>query len=191
MTKSELIDAVARRTQITKSRAELVVNCVFDSMTAALERGEGIEIRGFGSFTVREYKPYSGRNPRTGRAVPVPEKRLPFFKVGKELKELVRRRTRKATRKARTTARRRTARRRPTRAERVHHCRRQHGPKLAPNAPERESEPTVFQYLWCQRARPVQLREQRVGRRQAVRQQALERLLEAGLAAPRILRSSL
>jgi integration host factor subunit beta len=89
MTKSELIDAVARRTQITKSRAELVVNCVFDSMTAALERGEGIEIRGFGSFTVREYKPYSGRNPRTGRAVPVPEKRLPFFKVGKELKELV------------------------------------------------------------------------------------------------------
>ncbi|MET0286088.1 MAG: HU family DNA-binding protein [Polyangiales bacterium] len=89
MTKSELIDAVARRTQITKSRAELVVNCVFDSMTSALERGEGIEIRGFGSFTVREYKPYSGRNPRTGRAVPVPEKRLPFFKVGKELKELV------------------------------------------------------------------------------------------------------
>lgn len=89
MTKSELIDAVARRTQITKSRAELVVNCVFDSMTAALERGEGIEIRGFGSFTVREYKPYNGRNPRTGRAVPVPEKRLPFFKVGKELKELV------------------------------------------------------------------------------------------------------
>jgi integration host factor subunit beta len=89
MTKSELIDAVARRTHITKSRAELVVNCVFDSMTSALERGEGIEIRGFGSFTVREYKPYSGRNPRTGRAVPVPEKRLPFFKVGKELKELV------------------------------------------------------------------------------------------------------
>ena len=89
MTKSELIDAVARRTQITKSRAELVVNCVFDSMTSSLERGEGIEIRGFGSFTVREYKPYSGRNPRTGRAVPVPEKRLPFFKVGKELKELV------------------------------------------------------------------------------------------------------
>jgi len=89
MTKSELIEVIAERTKITKSRAELVVNCVFDSMTAALERGEGIEIRGFGSFTVREYKPYNGRNPRTGRAVPVPEKRLPFFKVGKELKELV------------------------------------------------------------------------------------------------------
>lgn len=89
MTKSELIDAVARRSKITKSRAELVVNCVFDTMTAALEKGEGIEIRGFGSFTVRNYKPYSGRNPRTGRAVSVPDKRLPFFKVGKELKELV------------------------------------------------------------------------------------------------------
>jgi integration host factor subunit beta len=58
-------------------------------MIEALERGEGIEIRGFGSFTMRPYKPYSGRNPRTGQAVSVPAKRLPFFKVGKELKELV------------------------------------------------------------------------------------------------------
>ena len=89
MTKSELIEAVAQRTKITKSRAELVVNCVFDAMTAALERGEGIEIRGYGSFTVRSYKPYDGRNPRTGNQVSVPSKRLPFFKVGKELKTLV------------------------------------------------------------------------------------------------------
>lgn len=89
MTKSELIDAVAQRTNITKSRAEQVVNCVFNAMTAALENGEGIEIRGFGSFTVRQYKSYNGRNPRTGKPVPVPEKRLPFFKVGKELKEIV------------------------------------------------------------------------------------------------------
>ncbi len=89
MTKSELIDALAERSHLTKARAELVVNCVFDAMTDALERGEGIEIRGFGSFTVRPYKPYSGRNPRTGEPVPVPAKRLPFFKVGKELKELV------------------------------------------------------------------------------------------------------
>jgi integration host factor subunit beta len=89
MTKSELIDAVARRSKITKSRAEQVVNCIFEAMTAALERGEGIEIRGFGSFTVREYRAYNGRNPRTGQTVPVPPKRLPFFKVGKELKELV------------------------------------------------------------------------------------------------------
>lgn len=89
MTKSELIDAVARQTKITKSRAEMVVNEIFGAMTASLERGEGIEIRGFGSFTVRDYKEYLGRNPRTGQTVRVPEKRLPFFKVGKELKELV------------------------------------------------------------------------------------------------------
>jgi integration host factor subunit beta len=89
MTKSELIDAIAGRGELTKARAELVVNTVFDAMIDALERGEGIEIRGFGSFTMRPYKPYSGRNPRTGQAVSVPAKRLPFFKVGKELKELV------------------------------------------------------------------------------------------------------
>jgi integration host factor subunit beta len=89
MTKSELIDAIAARADLTKARAEMVVNCVFDAMTEALQRGEGIEIRGYGSFTVRPYKPYAGRNPRTGQPVPVPAKRLPFFKVGKELKELV------------------------------------------------------------------------------------------------------
>jgi integration host factor subunit beta len=89
VTKSQLIDAVAQRSSITKSRAEQVVNCVFEAMTQALEAGDGIEIRGFGSFTVRHYPAYLGRNPRTGKPVPVPAKRLPFFKVGKELKELV------------------------------------------------------------------------------------------------------
>ena len=89
MTKSEMIDAIAARAELTKARAEMVVNCVFDTMTEALQKGDGIEIRGFGSFTVRPYKPYDGRNPRTGQPVPVPAKRLPFFKVGKELKELV------------------------------------------------------------------------------------------------------
>ncbi len=89
MTKSELIEAISGRGELTKARAELVVNCVFDAMTEALERGDGIEIRGFGSFTVRPYKPYDGRNPRTGERVPVPAKRLPFFKVGKDLKDLV------------------------------------------------------------------------------------------------------
>ena len=89
MTKSELIDAMAEKNALTKARAELVVNCIFDSMAEALLKGEGIEIRGFGSFTVRPYKPYSGRNPRTGAPVEVPPKRLPFFRVGKELKELV------------------------------------------------------------------------------------------------------
>ena len=89
MTKSELIDSLAEKTNVTKSRAEMVVNCIFDSMTEALKDDEGIEIRSFGSFTVRQYKPYNGRNPRTGAPVQVASKRLPFFKVGKELKELV------------------------------------------------------------------------------------------------------
>lgn len=89
MTKSELIEVIAERTKITKSRAELVVNCIFDTMTEALQKGEGIEIRGFGSFTIRHYKPYTGRNPRTNRPVPVGPKKLPFFKVGKDLKDLV------------------------------------------------------------------------------------------------------
>ena len=89
MTKSELIDAIAARGEMTKARAEQVVNCVFDAMTDALRHGDGIEIRGFGSMTVREYSAYSGRNPRTGAKVDVAEKRLPFFKVGKELRELV------------------------------------------------------------------------------------------------------
>ena len=89
MTKSELIERMAESAKLTKGRAELVVSTIFDAMVGALRRGEGIEIRGFGSFTVRPYKAYSGRNPRTGAPVPVPPKRLPFFKVGKELKELV------------------------------------------------------------------------------------------------------
>jgi integration host factor subunit beta len=80
---------VASQANITKSRSEQVVNCIFDSMTEALSNGEGIEIRGFGSFTVRHYRPYNGRNPRTGEPVNVDSKRLPFFKVGKDLKEMV------------------------------------------------------------------------------------------------------
>jgi integration host factor subunit beta len=89
MTKSELVEAIAARANLTKSRAELVVNCVFNSMVESLQQGEGIEIRGFGSFTVRPYRPYAGRNPRTGQEVNVPAKKLPFFKVGKELREIV------------------------------------------------------------------------------------------------------
>jgi len=89
VTKSELIERVAEATKQTKGRAELVVSTIFDSMVDALRRGEGIEIRGFGSFTVRQYKSYEGRNPRTGDAVHVAPKRLPFFKVGKELRARV------------------------------------------------------------------------------------------------------
>ena len=89
MTKSELIEAVAQRTKMTKGSAETVVNAVFETMADALVEGKGIEIRGFGSFTVRSYRAYSGRNPRTGTNVDVTPKRLPFFRVGKEMKVAV------------------------------------------------------------------------------------------------------
>lgn len=89
VTKSELIEVVAQEAGLTKGRAELVINTIFESMVEALQHGEGIEIRGFGSFTVRQYKAYEGRNPRTGDAVHVAPKRLPFFKVGKDLRERV------------------------------------------------------------------------------------------------------
>lgn len=89
MTKSDLIERISESLKLPAGKAEAIVNTIFDSMVKALERGEGIEIRGFGSFTVRDYKAYQGRNPKTGAAVPVPPKRLPFFKVGKELKEAI------------------------------------------------------------------------------------------------------
>jgi integration host factor subunit beta len=89
MTKSDLIDALCEAQKMPKGRAELLVNVIFDTMEASLRRGERIEIRGFGSFEIREYRAYEGRNPRTGSSVAVKPKRLPFFKVGKELKERV------------------------------------------------------------------------------------------------------
>jgi integration host factor subunit beta len=89
MTKSDLVDHLCSHQKMAKGRAEQIVNTIFDSMEAALKRGERIEIRGLGSFEVRSYKAYEGRNPRTGSAVAVKPKRLPFFKVGKELKERV------------------------------------------------------------------------------------------------------
>jgi integration host factor subunit beta len=89
MTKADLIDLVAERTKLPRGRAELLVGQMFDCMVEALRRGEGIEIRGFGSFSIRAYREYQGRNPRTGEAVHVKPKRLAFFKVGKELRERV------------------------------------------------------------------------------------------------------
>ena len=89
MNKSDLIEALAERRKMTQKEADLVVHLIFDGMTDALKRGERIEIRGFGSLIVKEYAPYIGRNPKTGDQVHVPAKRLPFFKVGKELKERV------------------------------------------------------------------------------------------------------
>src|SRR5262245_25895714 len=89
MTKSDLIDVLCETQKLPKGRAELLVHIIFDALEAALKRGERIEIRGFGSFELRSYRGYDGRNPRTGSAVAVRPKRLPFFKVGKELKERV------------------------------------------------------------------------------------------------------
>ena len=90
MTKRGLIDElVALYPRFSRRDAEVMVNAVFESLAEALRRGERIEIRGFGSFEVRSYKAYEGRNPRTGDPVEVQPKRLPFFKVGKELRERV------------------------------------------------------------------------------------------------------
>ncbi len=89
MTKAELIAVVADKLKFPWGRAEAVVDRIFESMIEALRRGEGIEIRGFGSFTIRKYKAYEGRNPRTGETVEVKPKQLAFFKVGKELRERV------------------------------------------------------------------------------------------------------
>lgn len=87
MTKAELVLLVSEKGGITKLKAETVVNTIFDSMVEALMRNDRIEIRGFGSFVNRDYGAYKGRNPRTGEVIEVSEKKLPFFKVGKELKE--------------------------------------------------------------------------------------------------------
>lgn len=90
MTKSELVAAVAEaREDLTRKHAELVVNTIFDSMKDALRDGDRIEIRGFGSFQVRTRASRMGRNPKTGEPVAIAEKRVPFFKVGKELRERV------------------------------------------------------------------------------------------------------
>jgi integration host factor subunit beta len=89
MTKSVLIELLAEKANIPKVESEKIVNSFFDAMVDALKRGESIEIRGFGSFRIRNYKPYTGRNPKTNQSVAVPAKRLPFFRVGKELKEFI------------------------------------------------------------------------------------------------------
>ncbi|GMV40479.1 MAG: DNA-binding protein [Myxococcales bacterium] len=89
MTKAELIDAVTSQTQLTRKTVEAIVNTIFDSMIDAMRDGERIEIRGFGNFTMKEYRAYNGRNPKTGDTVPVPSKRMPFFKVGKDLRDRV------------------------------------------------------------------------------------------------------
>ena len=89
MNKSELVDALASEKNLTYKKAEEIVNIIFDSMASTLAEGGRIEIRGFGSFVVKDYKAYMGRNPKTGEVIKVNPKKLPFFKVGKELREKV------------------------------------------------------------------------------------------------------
>lgn len=89
MTKSDLIEKLSEQGKLSKKQAETIVAHVFDAMMEAMKAGDRIEIRGFGSFKVKSYKPYTGRNPKTGEKVQVRSKKLPFFKVGKELKEMV------------------------------------------------------------------------------------------------------
>lgn len=90
MTKSELIERLIQRMpNLQKKDSEMIVNLIFDSMKEALMRGEKIEIRGFGSFRIKRRAAKEGRNPKTGEIVKIPEKRIPFFKVGKELREII------------------------------------------------------------------------------------------------------
>ncbi|MDP8254118.1 MAG: integration host factor subunit beta [Candidatus Alcyoniella australis] len=90
MTKSELINKVAERIPGGRKKdAEVIVNTIFDNMTEALAGGERIEIRGFGSFSLRKRRARAGRNPKTGDKVSVDSKNVPFFKAGKSLKKLV------------------------------------------------------------------------------------------------------
>ena len=89
MTKAELVDEVSKESDLTKKDAEVIVQTVLDSITDSLQRGEGVELRGFGSFRIRTRSPRQGRNPKTGSDVSVPSKKVPHFKPGKELKDIV------------------------------------------------------------------------------------------------------
>jgi integration host factor subunit beta len=89
MNKIDLIQALKDSNHLTRSEAETVINLFFDQITEALAKRERVEIRGLCSFFVKEYSGYTGRNPKTGEKVKVARKKLPFFKVGKELKDRV------------------------------------------------------------------------------------------------------
>jgi integration host factor subunit beta len=89
MKRSGLIHALKEKVDLSRKDAEKVVDTFFGTLKETLSKGERVEIRGFGSFTIKHYKPYLGRNPKTGEQIQVTSKKLPFFKVGKELKESV------------------------------------------------------------------------------------------------------
>lgn len=89
MTKAELVEEVTQIGDLTRRDGEVIVDTIFDAVIGALKAGEKIEIRGFGSFRIRQRKPRIGRNPKTGAKVDVPAKRVPYFKPSKELRDLV------------------------------------------------------------------------------------------------------
>ena len=89
MNKFQLIDVLKSNSKISKKKATQIVDIFFNEMSKALLKGDRVEIRGFCSFFIKEYKSYAGRNPKTGKAITVAGKKLPFFKCGKELKERV------------------------------------------------------------------------------------------------------
>jgi integration host factor subunit beta len=89
MTKADLVEQVARESDMTKKDAEQLVEIIFDSIIGALNKGEKIELRGFGSFRTRQRGARKGRNPKTGAPVQIPAKRVAYFKPGKELKEII------------------------------------------------------------------------------------------------------
>jgi integration host factor subunit beta len=89
VTRADLAEEIARSTGLHRTQAEEVVEVVLDRIISALKEGDKVEIRGFGSFRTRQRRPRKGRNPKTGTAVPVPAKRVPYFKPSKELKSLV------------------------------------------------------------------------------------------------------
>ena len=89
MNRSQLVDAVAKKNSLPRKAADAAIGAIFDTVFDAICEASRVEIRGFGSFTTRNYDRYVGRNPRTGEPVDVPPKRLPFFKVGKDLRERV------------------------------------------------------------------------------------------------------
>ena len=89
MTKAELVERVSNQINLTKKQTEVVVNTVFSSITESLAEGKKVELRGFGSFRIRQRNARTGRNPKSGQKVEVPSKKVPFFKAGKELRQLV------------------------------------------------------------------------------------------------------
>jgi len=89
LNKLDLIQALHEKTDLSKQEARKVVEIFFDNITDAFVKGERVEIRGFCTFSIKEYQGYTGRNPKTGKKVQVSSKKLPFFKCGKELKERV------------------------------------------------------------------------------------------------------